>query len=208
VLFDPKNEQTGVLVKVDATEADTLLHQLFPSFLTDQGSCADDVASLADARARGQIVPVVGDKLVGAITAPGKNETLYLVSVGECGASHADEFGSALFAVSEGGKITGQILLEGQGSTSIHRVIDASDGTKELVITNGFSNMGETDEGAQLVKLTTTAVNVIKDFGQVYTDNCGGTDDKPQESFQVITQTADGKGGVTFGIQNKTAPCE
>jgi hypothetical protein len=208
LIYDPQHPQPGLEKNVDATEADGVLHRLFPSFLTNADDCATDVRDLEDARNRGQFVPSVDTKLQGAFTASGKNETVYLLKLNECGAPHSEDFGSAMFAVNDDSSFTVKAILDGQGSTAVHRVIDAGNGTKELVLTQGSTGQGETDELVKLAKITTAGVTVVKDFNTVYTDNCG-TDEQPlQENFSIITQVLKAGGGVDFTLDKRTAGCQ
>jgi hypothetical protein len=205
-IYDGKLPSTPALAKVDdAEERQAVLGALFPTFLDDANKCDTSVTpiDLASQRGRGQVVPSIQGKVKGAFTAAGASETLYLVSVGECFASHADNFGSMMIAVFNGDKVVAKAITD--GGTDIERIVDLTgDGKQELVLTTGFFQNGELTQTARIVNVAPDDLVVVKDFGGVMDDSCSADFGDKSSDFSVITVKA---GTTDFVVEKKSEAC-
>lgn len=179
-LFEEGSKYSGdpfIEGNVAAIEEARVLAALFPKRLSDASACSSDTSTLAEARAKGQIVPSVTGAVEGAFTAPRREQKLYLVSVGECGAGHSDSFGSAVLAVMEGDRLVARGVYA--GGSSLERAIDVDgDGTLEILLGAGSTNQGYTRASAELVRITAKGTIRVHDFGVISENNCGTLDEK------------------------------
>ncbi len=206
ILDDPRTNarDARVVDEIDKAEEAGILRKLFPKYLTDEDNCSGVADDLEGARRRGDIVPTVRAKASGAFTYARRTQTLYLVFVGECGASHADNFGSTMIAVVQDGAIVGRAVT---GGSSIAGIFDLDgDGRQEVLLGSGYTNMGITVSSASLVRVETTSIHTVIDFGQVYEDNCASVEEMKKQEFSVIYATPGSP--PTFRKQPMTRPCE
>ncbi|HJP94170.1 MAG TPA: hypothetical protein VJ875_19585 [Pyrinomonadaceae bacterium] len=155
----------------------SVLSKMFRRYLTDQNRCnaqfdtSNGADPLAAARKAGQIVPSILDVSNGSFTASGQSQTAYLISVSECNASHADNFGTKRMAIFSGQQLVADVDVDFKNS--IVRKTDLnSDGIDELLMTVGDMHQGELVELAALVSLQNGRYRVIHDFGTVVEDDC------------------------------------
>ena len=107
----------------------------------------------------------------GSFTTPGRPETLYVISVSECNASHADNFGTKRVAIFAGQQLIADVDVDFK--SSIVRKTDLNgDGLDELLMTSGDMNQGILIETAALVDFQNGRVRIIEDFGTVTEDSC------------------------------------
>ena len=105
VLLDFRMNRNVAPARIPATTQKYVLSKVFRRYLTDQNKCnaqfdaSGDADPLAAARKAGQIVPSISDTATGSFTAAGQSQTLYVISVSECNASHADNFGTKRVAI-------------------------------------------------------------------------------------------------------------
>jgi hypothetical protein len=126
---------------------------------------------LKAARNAGQIVPAIVDVASGSFTAPGRPETAYVISVSECNASHADNFGSKRVAIFSGEQLVADVDVDFR--SSIVRKTDLNgDGVDELLMASGDTNQGTITEMAALLDFQGGRLRVIEDFGTVTEDSC------------------------------------
>lgn len=187
VIFDPRlpNSDARVTDHVEKAEAGAVLSALFPRFLRNGDQCSGKSTSLADARERGDIIPRVNMKATGSFTGVGKQETLYVVAVGECGASHADSWGSTLIASFAGQQVTAKAGLH--GGSLVERVVDVdADGRDELVLTSSFTQMGRLTRSVAVGRMMGSDLGEVRDFGWVDDNNCASTDADKRHEFTVI----------------------
>lgn len=183
-----------------------VLRALFPRFHTNEAQCRD-AGSLENARIRGEIVPRVAAAVAGSFTAPRAQETLYLVSVGECFASHAENFGTQRLAVFRNGTIVANALAD--GSEYIARVADFDgDSQDELVMTGGFTNQGVTEGWATLKEFRGANLSVIADFGKVYEDTCGSLLGNVLVKYSIVYLERGQNGALQPLLDPKTAACK
>lgn len=194
--------------RVPNTEASELIARLYPRHLSEQSQCpVGEGGSLERARARGDFVPSVMSAVDGSFTAAGREQRLYLIFVGECGAVHADNWGSNELVVTENGKVVDRVLTG--GSSYIERVFDLDgDGRDELVFSNGFTGHGVTLSFASLVAIGAGSLRVIKDFGQVLEDECGSMLDTKHVEYSIVWATITARKAPLFRIEKKRRECQ
>src|SRR5688572_112787 len=135
VLFDFRQERSGKSPRITAATQRMVLSKVFRKYLTDSNKCSQDFAGgggdyLSAARKAGQIAPLVSESVTGSFTAPGQTQTAYVIYVNECGASHADNYGSKRVAIFSGQQLVADIDSDFKGG--ILRKTDLnSDGVDE-----------------------------------------------------------------------------
>ena len=182
----PKNRELLLDFRVDRKISDAripaatqrnVLSKVFRRYLTDSNRCNSEFDTskgtdpLAEARKAGQIVPSIADMATGSFTAAGQTQTLYVISVSECNASHADNFGTKRVAIFAGS----QLLADVDADFAINIVLKTdlnTDGINELLMTTGDMAQGTVTEMATLVSFQNGRRRVIQDFGVVVEDSC------------------------------------
>jgi hypothetical protein len=213
ILFDFRVERTSAPPKIPLGTRRTVLSKVFQKYLTDEGKCNPqfDASSSTDAlkaaRNAGQIVPSIVDMASGSFTAPGQAQTAYIISVSECNASHADNFGTKRIAIFSGQQLIADLDLDFK--SSIARKTDLNgDGVDELLMTSGDMNQGNLIEMAALIDFKNGRLRVIEDFGTVIDDSCasglGGSSSKV--SVLSISDVVPGK-MPRLRIDNYGATC-
>jgi hypothetical protein len=162
---------------------------------------------LSAVRSKGLVVPNVQSAAHGAFSVPGSEQDLYLVSVGECGARHVDNWGTVRLAVVEGRKLVAQAELP--GGTSISGLFDIDrDGRVELVLTISDTNQGDVEASASLARFERGSLQVLADFGQVYIDRCAHFFlNKDPPTYKVVSCGALASGKVECSTMEKTGSC-
>jgi hypothetical protein len=178
VLLDFRVDRKIPDLRIPAATQRTVLSKLFRKYLTDSNRCNSEIDTskgtdpLAEARKAGQIVPSIVDMTTGSFTAAGQTQTLYVISVSECNASHADNFGTKRVAVFSGQQMVADV--DADFASNIVRKTDLnSDGIDELLMTTGDMAQGTLTEMAMLVSFQGGRRRVIQDFGAVVEDSCG-----------------------------------
>jgi hypothetical protein len=226
VIYDPSSNAQGPNVKMlvgpdklSTAAAKRILDRIFSGgYLTDNKQCrgvADNLrgagarpeAVLPAARAQGDFVPFVFEVAAGSFTAPRVSQTLYLITVGECGAIHAENWGSNLLAVFQGDAVVAQSIIA--GGSSIGGVFDLDgDGQSEFLLAGGYTGMGETIVVAQLSRFDHAKLVNVKSFGQVLNDSCGSIDPNRGSKFSVIRALAQPVKPLEFHVEQVTKPCQ
>ncbi|HYK20746.1 MAG TPA: hypothetical protein VEV42_08430 [Pyrinomonadaceae bacterium] len=177
ILADFRVDRPMSPVKIPLATQRSVLSKVFRRYLTDENKCSSQFDAsngpdpLAAARKAGQIVPSILDVVNGSFTATGQTQTAYLISVSECNASHADNFGTKRMAIFSGQQLVADVDVD--FNSSIVRKTDLnSDGIDELLMTGGDMNQGEAVEMAALVTFQNGHFRVIHDFGTVVDDDC------------------------------------
>lgn len=177
VLLDFRADRNLGTTKISAATQRTVLSKLFRRYLTDESKCNSnfDASGSSDlltaARKAGEIVPSIADMTTGSFTGPGKTETLYVIFVGECFASHADNFGTRRVAIFSGQQLVADVDVDFK--QTIERKTDLnSDGIDELLMTSGYTNQGTTTEMAALFSFQNGRMKVLNDFGVISEDSC------------------------------------
>src|SRR3954469_8003798 len=177
VLMDFRVDRPVTSVRIPAATQRAVLSKMFRRHLTDENKCNRDFATnsedyLKAARNAGQIVPSIVDTATGSFTAPAQIQTAYLVSVSECNASHADNFGTKRLAIFSGQQMVADIDVDFKSSIIRKTDLDG-DGVDELLMTSGDMNQGTEIEMGGLLEFRNGRMRVIEDFGPVYEDSCG-----------------------------------
>ena len=175
VLFDFRVDDEVTPSKIAPSTQKMVLSKVFRKYLTDanrcnfQGELGDDY--LGAARKAGQIVPSIVDVETGSFTAPGQTQTLYLIDVSECNASHADNFGTKRVAIFSGQQLVADVDTD--FAISVVKKTDLnSDGVDELLMITSYMGQGTLTEMATLVSFQNGRRRVIQDFGTVVEDSC------------------------------------
>ena len=177
LLLDFRTDHNPAGANITPSTQRLVFSKVFRRYLTDQNKCSSQFDAgnandyLAAARKAGQIVPLISDVATGSFTAAGQTQTAYVISVGECSASHADNYGTKRVAI-----FTGQQLVadfDADFRANIERKVDLNaDGIDELLMTSGDMAQGTLIEMAALVTFQNGRLNVIEDFGTVVEDDC------------------------------------
>lgn len=175
VLFDFRVDDESTPVRIAPATQRMVLSRIFRKYLTDADRCnfAADAGEdyLAAARKAGQIVPSIADVEKGSFTAPGQTQTLYVIDVSECNASHADNFGTKRVAIFSGQQLVADV--DADFARNVIKKTDLnSDGVDELLMTTGDMAQGTITEMATLVSFQGGRRHVIQDFGAVVEDSC------------------------------------
>ena len=178
VLYDFRTDlPPPPVVVVGAAEEDGVLDATFKSYLPDPARCAPgaspaDEADLAALRARGQFAPSVSEAVRGSFTGPGRQETLYIIAVGECGdLPRSLGTGSSQLVIRRGRENV--LSLNGYyGSVSAVRDVDG-DGADDLLLRASGFGQGVLEESARILSFAGLRQRVVHDFETVRVDSCG-----------------------------------
>ena len=218
----PKNRQVLLDFRADRNETTSpippatqrnVLAKVFPRYLTDERRCnskfdaSGDSDPLAAARKAGQIVPSISDVATGSFTAPGQTQTLYVISVSECNASHADAFGTKRAAIFSGQQLVAEFDV--QFKNSVARKIDLNnDGVDELLMVSGDMHQGTLNEMATLFSFQNGRPRVIEDFGVVVEDSCASGFPGSSSKASVLYMSDAAPGNMPkFTIENYQKAC-
>ena len=177
VLVDFRQNRITTPPKITPATQKFVLSKVFRRYLTDENKCNRNFAGngvddyLRAARNAGQIVPAIVDSVTGSFTAPGQTQTLYVISVSECNASHADNFGTKRVAIFSGQQLVADLDVDFR--STIEKKLDLNlDGLDELLMTSGDMAQGTLIEMASLLSFENGRVKVLEDFGTVTEDSC------------------------------------
>lgn len=176
VLFDFRLDRPTVPLKLSAATQRSVLSKIFRKYLTDESKCKRDFDTSSDdfllaARNAGQMVPSIVDMATGSFTEAGQTQTAYVISVSECNASHAENFGSKRIAIFAGQQLVANV--DSDYKVSIVRTTDLNgDGVNELLMTSGDMNQGIAVEMGALLDFQHGRLRVIEDLGTVVEDSC------------------------------------
>jgi hypothetical protein len=212
LLFDFRTEKRTSPAKVGPGLRKTLLTKVFRRYLTDDSRCKSDFDAsggdyLSAARKAGQFVPSIVDFAFGSLTAAGKTEFAYLISVGECNASHADNYGSKRIAIFSGQELVANFDVN--FNSSILRKTDLNgDGINELLLSTADMAQGTLVETAALYSFEKGKASVIEDFGQVTEDSCASGMPGSETKAVVVEIGVAAPGKMPkFKIDNYVSPC-
>jgi len=186
---------------------------VFRRYLTDQDKCRSDFAGsdsndyLAAARKAGQIVPSIIDMTTGSFTAAGQTQTAYVISVSECNASHADNFGTKRIAIFSGPQLVADMDADFMGTIVRKTDLDGN-GIDELLMISGDMAQGTVTEMATLASFENGRRHVIHDFATVVLDSCASEAPGSDSKAAVIYTSAFAPGlKPTFTQENYVANC-
>jgi hypothetical protein len=176
ILHDFRVQQKSNSAPLSQAAQQSVLSKVFRKYLTDENECnrqfvSSDSDTLRAARNAGQIVPTIADSISGSFTASGQNQTAYVISVGECNASHAENFGSKRVAIFGSGRLLADFDVDFKNNIILKTDLN-SDGIDELLMTSGDMNQGTLTETAALVDFQNGRFKVIQDLGTVVEDAC------------------------------------
>lgn len=177
VLVDFRQTITTSPPKITPATQRFVLSKVFRKYFTDDKKCNPSFALkgtddyLKAARNAGQIAPSIVDSVNGSFTTAGQTQTLYVISVNECNASHADNFGTKRVAIFAGQQLIADLDVDFR--SSIVKKLDLNlDGIDELLMTSGDMAQGTLVEMAGLLSFENGRLKVIEDFGTVNEDSC------------------------------------
>jgi len=212
VLYDFRQDHVIRAARIPESRQRYVLSKVFRRYLTDENKCRSDFAGggddyLAAARKAGQIVPSIGDSVTGSFTAPGQTQIAYVIFTNECGATHADNFGSKRVVIFSGQELVADV--DADFKSQIMRKTDLnSDGVDELLLISGDMGQGTLIEMASLVEFRNGRMRVIEDFGTVVEDSCasGFRGSSAKASVLSMSDFAPGK-MPKLRIDNYVASC-
>jgi hypothetical protein len=212
ILMDFRVQRRSAPLKIPLATQKTVLAKVFRKYLTDENQCnpqfdaSGSTDSLQAARDAGQIVPSIVDMAEGSFTAAGRTETLYVISVSECNASHADNFGTKRAAIFSGQRLIADVDVDFRINIVRQPDLDG-DGLNELLMTSGDMAQGTITEMAVLLEFRNRRLRVIEDFGTVTLDSCAsGFPGSSAKASVISIATAPGKMG-RMKVDNYVAPC-
>lgn len=213
IIFDFRVERTSAPPTISLATQRNVLSKVFRKYLNDENKCnpqfdaSSDTDPLKAARNAGQIVPAIVDMATGSFTAPGRQEIAYVISVGECNASHADNFGTKRVAIFAGQQHIADVDADFKSSVARKTDLDG-DGIDELLLTSGDMHQGILTETAALVGFQNGRVRMIEDFGMVTEDSCASLirGSASKASVVSIADVAPGK-MPRLQIDNYQASC-
>ena len=213
VLLDFRKERHLPSPKIPAATERMVLSKMFRKYLTDQSRCNQNFNAgnnsdyLAAARKAGEIVPSIYTVATGSFTAAGQQQTLYLVSVSECNASHADAFGTKRVAIFNGQQLVADIDVNFKNNIQLKTDLN-SDGIDELLLSSVDQHQGTIEEMATLVSFQNEGLQVVHDFGLVLEDSCANLMPGSASKASVLYTTAGAPGAMpNFTMENYQAGC-
>lgn len=191
ILFDFRVTQP-LSKPIPVATQNSVLAKVFRRYLDDESKCNPNFAGgngddpLKAARNAGQIVPSIMDMATGSFTAAGQTQTVYVISVSECNASHAENFGSKRVAIFAGQQLV--VDLDVDYKSSIVRKTDLNgDGIDELLMTSSDMHQGVSSEIAALLEFQSKRLRVIEDLGLVNEDSCASAIPGSNSKASVIS---------------------
>jgi len=213
VLHDFRANTTIQPSKISPATQKFVLSKVFRKYLSDGSKCNpkfDGSGSdnyLKAARNAGQMAPSIIDSVTGSFTTPGQTQTAYLISVSECGASHADNFGSDRVAILVGQQLVAEFDVDFK-SSFVRKTDLNADGVDELLMTSGYMGQGTLTENAALVSFQAGRFNVIEDFETVTEDSCASGFPGSTAKASVISYSAAAPGKMPkLQLDNYESAC-
>lgn len=204
---EPTGADPRISTTIDPAEATRVLKLVFSKFLSDSKGCVGETKTLKDARDRGLFVPRVTTVVTGSFTEPRSKQRLYTIFVGECGATHADNYGSELLVVVQGDAVIAR--AEVAGSEAVSRVVDLDgDGKDELLVTGGSTGQGVMVSTATLSRFEGQRLATVSAFGEVHSDNCGSVVQPKEQEVTTVTALAGVGRAPTFRLTKRKGPCK
>lgn len=196
----------NVSSKIDKDVQNKFLKRLFGTYLTDAKQCPQTSDDIDVALKRGQIVPSVVAVARGSFSGSGVDEKLYLVFIGECGATHAENFGRMMLVLTKDDDILAKDVIG--GGSSMHSVLDLDrDGQNEFILISGFMNHGIMVQSASLQRFDGTRLFVVKDFETVLENSCASMFEEKSAAYSVVRAVVVPRTPPTFRIERKSTTC-
>lgn len=213
VLLDFRKERHIPPPKISAATQRMVLSKMFRRYLTDQSRCNQNFDAgnnsdyLAAARRAGEIVPSIYNVATGSFTAAGPQQTLYLVSVSECNASHADAFGTKRVAIFNGQQLVADLDINFKDNIVLKTDLNG-DGIDELLLSSVDQHQGVVEQMVTLVNFQNRRMQVVYDFGLIVEDSCASLMPGSASKASVLYATAGAPGTMpTFSMENYQAGC-
>jgi hypothetical protein len=186
--------------KIPAATQRNVFAKVFRRYLTDDSKCksefdtANGGDSLEAARKAGQIVPSIFAVVNGSFTGTGQSQTAYVIGVGECYASHAENYGTKRVAIFSGQQLVADVDVDYRSGIALKTDLN-TDGIDELLMTTGDMAQGTLIEMAALVSFKNGRFKVLHDFGTVVDDSCASAfpGSAAKASVLYISDSAPGK---------------
>jgi hypothetical protein len=164
-----------------------------------------DGSSLGDARARGDIVPFVDSVSTGAFTRAGAKQTLYAVRIGECGAIHAEDYGTTLLAVREGKSVVARALVP--GGTTVEALFDLDgDGHLEVLLVHHAVFTSVLMEYGSIVRFERGRRRWVDDFDDLLNDNCHSQFPESRR-YSIVRAIIDPDAPIRFVLEGGSEDC-
>ncbi|MBA2504101.1 MAG: protein kinase [Pyrinomonadaceae bacterium] len=212
VLWDFRKTTSSTPPNLSDQAKSRILSIVFRSYLTGTDQCQSidgDAGNdfLAEQRAAGQFVPEIVSSASGSFTAPGLQQTAYLIEVGECNASHADNYGTKRLVIFNDQNLVANV--DAELNTSILKPFDINaDGINELLLSGGDMHMGINPGWGTLVDFNNNRPRVIRKFERVYEDSCESERRGSSSLASVILYAPTGKGRMPeIRVDWYRAPC-
>ncbi len=213
VLADFRGNRTTRPPTIPVATQRYVLSKVFRRYLSDASKCSprfnasNATDPLKAARTAGQIVPEIIDMATGSFTVAGQVQSAYVISVSECNASHADNFGTDRVAIFAGQQLVADVDVDFKSSIVRKTDLDG-DGTDELLMTSGDMHQGILTEVAALLDFSNGRLRVIEDLGTVTEDSCASEMPGSSSKASVVSVAGLGPGGrPKLHIDNYEASC-
>jgi len=213
LLFDFRKDHPSNNMRITSITQRNVLSKVFRRYLTDQDKCKSDFAGsdsndyLAAARKAGQMVPTILDMTTGSFTAAGQTQTAYVISVSECNASHADNFGTKRIAIFAGPQLVADVDADFMSAIVRKTDLDGN-GIDELLMISSDMAQGNVTEMATLATFENGRRRVMHDFETVVLDSCASEAPGSDSKAAVIYTSAFAPGlKPTFTQENYVAGC-
>jgi hypothetical protein len=143
----------------------------------------------------------------GSFTAAGQTQTAYVISVSECNASHADNFGTKRIAIFSGPQLVAD--FDADFMSAIVRKTDLDgNGIDELLMISADMSQGVVTEMATLASFENGRRRVIADFATVVLDSCASEAPGSDSKAAVLYTSAFAPGiKQTYSQENFVAGC-
>lgn len=213
VLFDFRKQRPLSAMRIPAATQNNVFSKVFRRYLSDENRCDQNFSPSGDdylkaARTAGQFAPSIIDMATGSFTVAGQQQTAYVISVNECGASHADNYGSKRVTIFSGQ----QLLMDADvdfRSSIVKRTDLNGDGIDELLMTSGDMNQGVAFEAAALIGFQNARLRVIQDLGTVLEDSCASEMPGSSSKASLISINTAAPGSMpTLRIDNYESRCK
>jgi serine/threonine protein kinase len=192
--FRQQRDSETTQKRLSIEEERKILSAIFKSYLTNESQCEGyegDVSNqegLRTARNDGYIVPKIIDSATGSFTAPGMQQTAYLIMTGECGAPHVVNWGTKRLAVFSEDRLL--VNVDIQDHTSIIGTYDLNgDGINELLLTGGYAQSGYIGEWGAIISVKDSRLHFDKKLESVWDSTCASMATKPSVTAAVIYYT-------------------
>jgi hypothetical protein len=212
VLYDFRMDHNSAPLKITPATQRSVFSKMFRRYLNDESKCERDFEGggadpLKAARAAGQIVPSIVDMTTGNFTAAGQIQTLYVVSVNECNASHADNYGTKRVSIFSGPNMVADVDVDFKSSILLKTDLNL-DGVDELLMTAGDMHQGILTEVAGLLEFRNGRMRVIDDLGTVVEDECASEMPGSTSKGSVISVVPNLPGKIKLKIDNYQKGCK